>query len=97
MVVASRHIAAEKMACHPKLRRDSRAKGGGADRDRTDDLLNAIQALSQLSYGPTFGGNECEESGVRVRNSIEKVKPCRGSSVERTSTPWQGPLHITSP
>ncbi len=26
---------------------------GGADRDRTDDLLNAIQALSQLSYGPT--------------------------------------------
>ena len=28
---------------------------GGADRDRTDDLLNAIQALSQLSYGPTAG------------------------------------------
>ena len=27
---------------------------GGADRDRTDDLLNAIQALSQLSYGPTL-------------------------------------------
>ena len=25
---------------------------GGADRDRTDDLLNAIQALSQLSYSP---------------------------------------------
>lgn len=25
---------------------------GGANRDRTDDLLNAIQALSQLSYGP---------------------------------------------
>lgn len=28
-------------------------KYGGADRDRTDDLLNAIQALSQLSYNPT--------------------------------------------
>ena len=26
---------------------------GGADRDRTDDLMNAIHALSQLSYGPT--------------------------------------------
>jgi hypothetical protein len=26
---------------------------GGAGRDRTDDLLNAIQALSQLSYSPT--------------------------------------------
>jgi hypothetical protein len=25
---------------------------GGAGRDRTDDLLNANQALSQLSYGP---------------------------------------------
>src|SRR6185295_11941763 len=27
---------------------------GGAERDRTDDLLSAIQALSQLSYSPTF-------------------------------------------
>ena len=27
-------------------------KRGGARRDRTDDLLNANQALSQLSYGP---------------------------------------------
>ena len=27
--------------------------GGGADQDRTGDLLNAIQALSQLSYSPT--------------------------------------------
>ena len=26
--------------------------GGGARRDRTDDLLLAKQALSQLSYGP---------------------------------------------
>ena len=28
---------------------------GGAGRDRTDDLYNAIVALSQLSYGPMFG------------------------------------------
>ena len=27
-------------------------KYGGAGRDRTDDLLLAKQALSQLSYGP---------------------------------------------
>ena len=26
--------------------------GGGAEGNRTPDLLNAIQALSQLSYGP---------------------------------------------
>ena len=28
-------------------------KNGGASRDRTADLYNAIVALSQLSYGPT--------------------------------------------
>ena len=28
---------------------------GGPDRDRTDDLLDANQALSQLSYGPMSG------------------------------------------
>lgn len=28
--------------------------GGGARRNRTDDLFNAIEALSQLSYGPIF-------------------------------------------
>ena len=31
------------------------AKVGGARRDRTDDLLLAKQALSQLSYGPVKG------------------------------------------
>src|SRR6185437_6515317 len=30
-------------------------ESGGASRDRTDDLDNAIVALSQLSYGPTRG------------------------------------------
>ena len=34
----------------PKLAK--RAKDGGARRDRTADLLHAMQALSQLSYGP---------------------------------------------
>ncbi len=31
------------------------ACSGGASRSRTDDLYNAIVALSQLSYGPTGG------------------------------------------
>jgi hypothetical protein len=31
------------------------AKIGGARRDRTDDLLHAMQALFQLSYGPKTG------------------------------------------
>ena len=35
--------------------RRSATKAGGARRDRTDDLLLAKQALSQLSYGPLVG------------------------------------------
>ena len=34
---------------------------GGAERDRTVGLLNAIQALSQLSYSPTR-----HESNVKI-------------------------------
>ena len=35
--------------------RDAVKKRGGARRDRTADLYNAIVALSQLSYGPREG------------------------------------------
>ena len=35
--------------CKPLMKSE---KSGGARRDRTDDLLLAKQALSQLSYGP---------------------------------------------
>src|SRR6266566_4490529 len=34
-------------------RKDIARSDSGAERDRTVDLLNAIQALSQLSYSPT--------------------------------------------
>ena len=36
------------------LKTYSKEQNCGADQDRTDDLLNAIQALSQLSYGPNI-------------------------------------------
>ena len=39
---------------------------GGADRDRTDDLLNANQALFQLSYGP-----EEKWTNRRFTNEVE--------------------------
>jgi hypothetical protein len=38
---------------------------GGASRDRTDDLLLAKQALSQLSYGPAFLSNKYVRRRVR--------------------------------
>jgi hypothetical protein len=40
---------------HSQFRLSQRGQEtGGAERDRTDDLLLAKQALSQLSYGPTL-------------------------------------------
>jgi hypothetical protein len=39
---------------------------GGAEGNRTLDLLNAIQALSQLSYGPTDGKTDTYEEGKPV-------------------------------
>ena len=40
-------------------------EAGGANRDRTGDLLLAKQALSQLSYGPDIGWWVWEESNFR--------------------------------
>ena len=41
---------------HPNVFGNS-PRTGGASRDRTDDLLRAKQALSQLSYGPDSRSN----------------------------------------
>ena len=39
----------------PGLSSEAFELSGGAERDRTVGLLNAIQALSQLSYSPISG------------------------------------------
>ena len=44
-------------------------KLGGASRDRTDDLLHAMQALSQLSYSPK----------PKRRHSPCRGPPCQGN------------------
>ena len=42
-----------RMTANNKIKRpDENQVFGGDDRDRTDYLLNAIQALSQVSYAP---------------------------------------------
>ena len=41
------------------------AKAGGARRDRTADLLHAMQALSQLSYGPVTVGHGLSDQCFR--------------------------------
>lgn len=39
----------------PVSEKNKRVVLGGASRDRTDDLIVANDALSQLSYSPTYG------------------------------------------
>ena len=43
-------------------------KDGGARRDRTDDLMLAKHALSQLSYGPEPGARYLEHSSANPKN-----------------------------
>jgi hypothetical protein len=50
MSVGVQPVFAKRLRRAPRVAR--RAKRGGARRDRTADLLHAMQALSQLSYGP---------------------------------------------
>ena len=49
---------------------------GGDYRDRTGDLLHAMQALSQLSYTPTYCGKPQRNSGVLtgIRTPVPTVK-----------------------
>ncbi len=57
-----------------------RREVGGAERDRTDDLLNANQALSQLSYSPTL-----ETSGPPGHSESVSRRGCMadGSAMKR--------------
>ena len=45
-------------------------RNGGAERDRTVGLLNAIQALSQLSYSPTE-----QKSNMEKREMSKRLVP----------------------
>ena len=64
--------------CHPVAapRVARRAKRGGARRDRTDDLMLAKHALSQLSYGPV----------TRRRMLSRRLLSC--ISLKRTRSKW---------
>ena len=42
-------------------------ENGGARRDRTVDLLHAMQALSQLSYGPVSEGADSPEEAAKCQ------------------------------
>ncbi len=57
---------------------------GGASRDRTDDLIHAMDALSQLSYSPVFteGREDTRNLPVekRWRLAVSRASSSAGSS-----------------
>ena len=59
--------------------------GGGARGSRTPDLLNAIQALSQLSYGPTCAaacaGRGCDATPARAGGQADSARARYGPAV----------------
>src|ERR1035437_6057685 len=59
----------------------TRPSDHGGEGDRTPDLLNAIQALSQLSYAPAAATADVRSQGPLVRTvSDRKQKNLSGSS-----------------
>src|SRR5210317_278721 len=84
---------------------------GGARRDRTADLLHAMQALSQLSYSPTEPGTlrplaghvkECANLGSSSKN--QELEPgCSDpgrtlfDQTDRPVEPVEGPLAAHQP
>src|ERR1700760_1001617 len=50
------------------------SKNGGARRDRTDDLMLAKHALSQLSYGPIFGKPQAPGDDIRRLGSRHQAR-----------------------
>src|SRR5262245_21679585 len=59
---------------------------GGASRDRTGDLYNAIVALSQLSYGPSFDGRQS-------RGGVGDGSTAKGIAVAEWVHPNSHPPH----
>ena len=66
---------------------------GGARRDRTADLLHAMQALSQLSYSPTERATLRRVRGPRgkVARNLYLIKD-RSWYVEHNSASCVGPI-----
>src|SRR5215470_7945161 len=59
-----------------------RSGRSGADGSRTHDLLNAIQALSQLSYGPTTAGSApgCPYNALPADGQRERPRVATGAA-----------------
>jgi hypothetical protein len=60
---------------------------GGAEGDRTPDLMNAIHALSQLSYGPVLvSANPADVSAAMIEENESRYKVRAELSTDLIST-----------
>jgi hypothetical protein len=57
----------------------------GAEGNRTPDLLNAIQALSQLSYGPGTSTNDPDFQTSCVQAGLTGLEPAASGVTDRHS------------
>ena len=73
--------------------RPSLLQNGGADRSRTDDLLNASQALSQLSYSPSDGKRR-RAPAINIRGRLDAAADTRpaGSGLIKTRSRDSGTM-----
>ncbi len=86
---------------HPARRRQTL---GGARRDRTDDLMLAKHALSQLSYGPILGkrkerrisGGARHACGAARRQTRRKVQDCEVQRLEVQDCKFRKPPKATA-
>src|SRR5262249_673796 len=64
---------------------------GGAEGDRTPDLVNAIHALSHLSYGPSSGGNWRQAFAPAARLSRPRREIAQVGHEDGWARPWAVP------
>ena len=67
----------------PLAAQDRRSWNGGARRDRTDDLMLAKHALSQLSYGPRSPGPNQPSAPRRRQRRRADRRPAPRSAIAR--------------
>jgi hypothetical protein len=79
-------VRSSQLSYRPGL--NSRSNSGGAGRDRTGDLLNANQALSQLSYSPRKSSEADWTQGSR--------RPASRPLTKTSDTPRRDPERDTT-
>src|SRR5262245_7949354 len=86
------------MTFKPKILKLFEGVFGGADGSRTHDLLNAIQALSQLSYSPTAEISEKCSKQSRKQSSKSQTRDVANQRAARRIIwlicPSPSPPHI---